>query len=73
MITAVAGNTGTIYIGDSNVSATRYAVKLAAGDGVSIDSPNVAGGSDFLDMSEIYFDGGTTGDDIAVGYIKKAN
>ena len=74
VITAASGNSGTIYIGDSNVASNRYAGALAAGERMTIVPGDVGGGgTDFVDLSEIYFDGGTTGDDIQVGYIQKAN
>ncbi len=74
VINAGNSNSGVIFVGDSNVSSTRYAARLAAGERVSIDAGGVGGGnSDFLDMSEIYIDGDTTNDDVYIGYIQKAN
>ena len=72
IITAATGNTGTIYIGDSNVASNRFALELDAGIAGTIDSPTAKGGSDMFDLKDIYFDGGTTGDDINVAYLQRA-
>lgn len=37
-IEADGGNTGVIYVGDANVSSSRYAAKLSAGDSFVLDS-----------------------------------
>lgn len=71
-ITAKVGNTGNIYIGDSNVSSTRYFAYLDAGESVSIEA-QAAGYSGTFDLSEIYIDGDTTNDDVLVGYIERQN
>lgn len=71
VIAAASGNTGTMYIGDSNVSSSRFIGALAAGDAMSIEAGKVSNGTDRLDLKEIWFDGGTTGDDISVGYIQR--
>jgi hypothetical protein len=72
IITAATGNTGIIYIGDSNVASNRFALELDAGIAGTIDAPLAKGGSDFIDLAEVYFDGDTTGDDINVSYLQRA-
>jgi len=71
-INAKTTNAGNIYIGDSNVASNRYLVLLDAGESVSIEASEFGTSGD-LDLSEIYFDGGTTNDDIYVGYIQRQN
>lgn len=56
VIKAMAGNTGKIYLGTSGVSATT-GLELSAGDSLSLDAIN---------LSALYFNGGTTADRIAV-------
>ena len=38
---------------------------------MSIEAGKVSNGTDRLDLKEIWFDGGTTGDDISVAYIQR--
>lgn len=63
---------GTIYIGDSTVSATKYMVKLTAGVGITLDGyiqggPNVGS----LQLSAFYFDCATNGDKLQVTYFER--
>ena len=61
-----------IVIGDSNVSVTRYAFELDAGVRAELRAPDSKGGADMLDLKDIYFDGGTTNDDLNVAYLQRA-
>lgn len=65
-----AANSGTIYIGDSNVSSTRYFAKIDPGGlpAVIVGDAVANGGAGDLDLRDLYFDGSNTGDDIVVGY-----
>lgn len=72
VINAKEGNAGAIYIGDSNVASDRYMHKLAPGEQCTITGDSLGGAQD-LDLSEIYFDGDTTNDDIYVGYLERSN
>ena len=73
LLSAPAGNTGVIYIGDADVSATNAAFILVAGGSVVLDMPRISGGNDMTNLKLWYFDGGTTGDDVTVGYIQRTN
>lgn len=73
ILNAKTGNTGLIYVGDSTVSATKAAFELAAGEMVVIHMPVISGGNCDTDLSKWYFDGGTTNDDLLVGYIQRTN
>lgn len=67
LITAVSTNSGSIYIGDSNVAANN-AIVLTAGQSVEISSSG-----DYFDLRDIYIDGSSTNDDVKVSYLQKQN
>ena len=67
LISAEAGNSGTIYVGDADVDSTN-GIPVAAGSSVRITGPEIGkGGADDMDLSLIYFDG-TTSDVIRIAY-----
>lgn len=59
-----ASNTGSIFIGDVNVSTTR-GIEMAKGTNLRIDAPE----GDFLDIYNMYFDAATSGDKLNVSYL----
>lgn len=61
-ITAKRSNSGYVYVGDADVSATVFYAELAPGASIeiAIDAP-----------SKIYWDGDTTNDDINWGVMKE--
>lgn len=61
-----AANTGSIFVGDSNVSTIR-GLELPKGTNLRIDAPQ----GDFLDIYNMYFDAATTGDKLNVSYLVK--
>lgn len=61
VINALAANTGVIYVGDVAVTAAN-GFPLQKGDTIVLK----AEAGTYLDLSKIYFDGGTTNDDIKV-------
>jgi len=65
---APSGNTGVMYIGDSDVDNT--AIPIAAGSTVKYDLPGEldAKEHDHYNLKEVYFDGGTSNDAIIVEY-----
>lgn len=63
-----AANTGSIFVGDSNVSTTR-GIELAKGTNLRIDAPE----GQFLDIYNMWFDAATTGDKLNVSYLVKVN
>jgi len=69
IFTAKTGNGGLIYIGDSDVSATEAAIELAAGETYELRGVEVGAGPASFNLADIYFDGGTTNDDLHVGYV----
>lgn len=65
-------NTGDIYIGDSNVNASsKIGTKLAAGKTFALNPSSVEGGLEEINLKGIFFDGGTTNDEISVSYMEK--
>ena len=68
VIQARAGNAGTIYVGGADVDAS-HSVRLAPGDSVTIEAPGDPAA--YISMSDVYFDGTNTNDDIDVVYLEK--
>lgn len=66
VFTADPANTGTIYVGDSNVSATRCAAVLAAGESFKV---GIDDRIPLLALESFWWDGDTTGDDLMIHYI----
>jgi hypothetical protein len=64
ILSVPAANTGSIYVGDSNVSTTR-GIELAKGTTLRIDAPK----GQFLDIYNMYFDAATSGDKLNVSYL----
>jgi hypothetical protein len=69
-INALAANTGVIYVGDSAVTSANGLV-LQKGDSIEICAEDYARGQK-VNLKNIYFDGGTTNDDIKVSYTSGA-
>mgnify|MGYP003642925944 CR=1 FL=1 len=55
-------NTSPIYIGDLNVSSSAARFRLNPGEAVSVTD------TDGIDMSKLFYDGGTNGDRVDVIY-----
>ncbi|MGH8743847.1 MAG: hypothetical protein ACREUY_06160 [Burkholderiales bacterium] len=70
VIQALSTNSGSIYIGGSDVDST-HAILLAAGASLTLEAP--AGKVDpFIDLTAVYYDGATTADKINVFYLTNA-
>lgn len=66
-ITAPDANTGNIFVGDVNVSATRGIEVISGGSPLVIESqPGM-----LLDLRNMYVDAATSGDDFQVTYLSK--
>ena len=73
LIVAAAGNAGSVYVGSVDVDSTNT-FPIAAGESYRIEAPQApGGGADDMDLSTIFWDGGTTGDDIYVIYMQRTN
>lgn len=68
---APAANTGKIYIGDSDVSATRYAFEVSPGAAAAISADYAGGSGEEFILSDFYVDAATSGDDLNVSYVKR--
>ena len=68
ILSAPAANTGTIYVGDANVSTTR-GIAIIKGTTQVINAPD----GQFLDIYNMWFDAATSGDDLLVSYLVKVN
>lgn len=65
-LSAPAGNTGIIYVGDSSVAAGR-GVEVAKGTTFTILAPK----GEMIDMATINIDAATNGDKVNVTYLKR--
>jgi len=66
LITADDNNTGNMFVGDINVSSTRFAKRLAAGESVVVGiwSPVPQ-----FELSSVWLDAATNGDGCQVHFI----
>jgi hypothetical protein len=65
IITALAGNTGVLYIGGETVSSSVYGIALTKGTSISITS---SGNDPTFDLSNFYADVGTNSDGFSILY-----
>jgi len=72
-IEALGTNTGYMYIGNSDVSSTKYVARLGAGQGWWWTAPS-SGGSGYkavgqgLQISSLYIDSSVSGEKVQVTY-----
>jgi len=68
---ALTTNAGTIYVGDSTVSSTKYSSALAAGAGfgISTDAQGRVGGE--LQLNTFYVDCSNSGDKVQMTYLER--
>lgn len=64
ILSVPAANTGSIYVGDSDVSTTR-GIEIPKGTTQRIDAPE----GQFLDIYNMWFDAATNGDKLNVSYL----
>ena len=67
-ISAPAANTGTIYVGDSDVSTTR-GIPIVKGNSLEIASQ----GDEYINLAGIWIDAATNGDKFQISYLKKVS
>lgn len=74
VVYVIAGktNNGDMYVGDVTLDSTNGYV-LDANERLDIRCPNAGGGTDYLDLSELYLDGGTANDTVRVLYLQRQN
>ena len=72
IIQARPTNTGDIWIGDDGVNASsEIGIRLEAGKTFAINPSSVTGELEQINLAGIWFDGGTTNDEISVTYLEK--
>lgn len=65
-------NTGTVYIGDSNVlAATPRGIPLSPGQAISFEGSRRRDGSEGIDLSSIWIDAVNSGDSVLWGYLQR--
>lgn len=70
-IEALDGNSGKMYVGDLTVSSTKYTSSLTAGNGVTVQGPNVRGIEEEFYLSDFYIDASVNGEKVLVSYLKR--
>lgn len=71
LIEALPDNTGDIYIANSSANASGSARHtLEPGDTLKIEGIERAGTKSLIDLSTLWFDGATSGDDIVYSYVQ---
>lgn len=70
IITADAGNTGTVYVGDSTVDSSN-GQPLAAGESYAIGTGGIRGTQEDFVLSDVYVDAATNGDSVRVAYTSR--
>ena len=71
-MSAEGSNTGAVYIGDSQVSATVYGVDLGAGDEVTFTAQELGMASGYISLKDIWMLPSVSGDGVAVIYLERA-
>ena len=68
---ALAGNTGVVGVGDSDVASTNW-YELAAGDELILDltSEGTPGRILEFDLAQIFVDAATNGDKLSINYLR---
>ena len=65
---ALGTNTGFIYIGLSNVSATVYIARLSPGQGISMGADTIGSDLTLLQLSNFYIDSSVNGEKVQMTY-----
>lgn len=69
IVSAEVSNTGNIYVGDADVSATDAFVELDAGQRIQLDPKTVGGMKGYFDLSQIWVDASVNTDGAYFGYL----
>ena len=71
VITAERSNTGYVYVGDKEVSSTRYGVDLSAGDSIRMSAVDYGWANAELSLKDVWLDVSVSGDGVSVMYLKR--
>lgn len=69
IIQGLAGNTGNIYVGGSDVSSALCMVELDAGVAITLSAADLGPEAGLIDIKDIWIDAGTSADGVNVGYL----
>ena len=72
VITAERSNTGYIYIGDNQVSSTRYGADLSAGDSIKMSAAELGWADAKISLKDIWLVPSVTTDGVSVMYLERA-
>ena len=70
-IQAETSNTGVIYVGDEEVSATDYGASLSGSDSFSASSVSLGIAPSRISLKDIWLDAGTSTDGVSVTYFSE--
>ena len=73
MIKAEASNTGIVYIGDDQVSATDYGVDLSAGDTIELTSDDLGWADAKILLNNVWLDVSVSTDGVSVTYFERVS
>lgn len=71
LLQAELSNTGYVYVGDSEVSATNYGVCLSAGDVYTLSAEELGWGKSFISMKDVWLDVSVAGDGVSCMYLER--
>lgn len=72
IILALDTNLGTIYIGDSNVTAsTGLGFPLTSGEEVTLDAIKMVGTNELIDLTLLFADSTASGDKVTISYFER--
>jgi len=68
---AERSNTGSVYVGDSQVSSTNYGVELQAGDVITLSAKDLGWGDAEISLRDIWLDVSVAGDGVAAIFLDR--
>lgn len=72
-LAAELSNTGSVYVGDNQVSSTRYGVELRAGDSVKMAAVDFGYTDAKLSLKDVWLDVSVSGDGVSVMYLERGD
>lgn len=70
LIQAERSNTGVVYGGDDQVSATDYGFDLASGDSITFSAQELGLASGYISLKDIWHISSVSGDGVSVTYLE---
>lgn len=72
LITAEVSNTGRIYIGDNQVSSTRYGADLGAGDSITLSAVELGWADAKMALKDIWLIPSVATDGVSAMFLERA-